>query len=137
MLVTATLLLVFREVRRYKVLQSVTDDMEVLYYSVTCFTSKKVQILTVTGDMETFLDICHSCIDSETHFAPAVSDLKSLERTADSLLDMGLGSPDYHKTRSRAEILSYLCLDTSVTSLDQLYTQVFSLLALLVQKYKH
>ncbi len=100
MVVTATLLLVFREVRRYQVLQS------------------------VTGDMETFVDIWHSCIDSDPHFAPAVADLKSLQCTVDScLLKMGSGSPDYRDTRRHAEILSCACFDAPVTSLDQLYAQ--------------
>jgi len=107
-LVTATLLLVFREVRRYQVLQS------------------------VTGDMEKFLDIWHSCIDSEPHFAPALAELTTLQRADDSVLDMGLGSPDYRlgspdsrvrDTRRRAEMLSYVCLDAPVTSLGQLYAQ--------------
>ena len=138
-LVTAALLLVYREVRRYQVLQSVTGDMEVVYYSVTCCSSTKVRILTVTGDMQTFLDVWHSSVEAEPHFAPAAAELETLQRTVAAVLDVGLSSPDHRlaspdsrvrDTRRRAEMLSFVCLDAPVTSLDQLYAQVLRLLAL-------
>ena len=77
--------------------------------------------------METFVDIWHSCINSDPHFATVVADLKSLQYTVDSFLDMGSGSPDYRDTRRHAETLSYVCLDAPVTSLDQLYAQAIIL----------